>query len=127
MKIFPKIASDFWLGATEGAPKKYFPKIFLREIGGGSKHVLGNFPYCEGVKYFRKKISPLDRKFFKKKLHMGISTMAVKNIIFLKFVTEVKYPVIKVKGKRLHILVDCWVSRSATCVSSRRESNGGRW
>src|SRR5664279_3186092 len=72
MKIFPKIASDFWMGVTESAPKKYFPKIFLREIGGGSKHVLGNFPYCEGVKYFRKKISPLDLgNFFKKKIAHG--------------------------------------------------------
>src|SRR5664279_6591758 len=107
MKIFPKIASDFWLGATEGAPKKYFPKIFLREMGGGSKHVLGNFPYCEGVKYFRKKISPLDfGNFSKKKLHMGISTMAVKNVIFLKTFTEVKFSVIKVKGQGLNFLVN---------------------
>src|SRR5664279_6296835 len=29
MKIFPKIASDFWLGLTESAPKKYIPKIFF--------------------------------------------------------------------------------------------------
>src|SRR5664279_1642741 len=124
----PKSVQIFGWGHRKVPPKNIAPKNFLGEIGGGSKHVLGNFPYSEGVKCFRKKISPLHLgNFSKKKLHMGISTMAVKNIIFLKFVTEVKYPVIKVKGKRLHILVDCWVSRSATCVSSRRESNGGRW
>ena len=41
-----------------------------------------------------------------------------KNIKFLKIVTEVKYPVIKVKGQSLNV----WVSRSARSVS-----NGFSW
>ena len=49
--------------------KLFFPKFFLGEIGGGSKHVLDNFLYSEGVICFSKKISPLDLgKFFENKI-----------------------------------------------------------